>query len=248
MRTICPVWSKHLVTLSPCKYAPVTVASVLIAASADRNENTSPLLCLPAELRNKIWQFALSHEVVTLLKIGERRGGSTIFKVRLNSAIYCWLSVVLTGVKETFAYHTAVPSTFRLLQVCRQIYCETMLTSHEHTTFSFDNWWLPSINLLSVQRNAITKIRPTVESLAEHACGLTVSPYRKKHFPSLRELSIRPAYLLEIEQAVYRVVLRMVLKEGLHIDTPESGDDWKTWLTQQLKSIEGEDLKVVFED
>jgi hypothetical protein len=78
--------------------------------SVKRNQN-SPLLCLPPEIRNRIWEFALCGNDIRQVNCGRR---SNVFLPKPSERL----------------------NTFALLRVCRQIYAETALLPFSGNTFS----------------------------------------------------------------------------------------------------------------
>jgi hypothetical protein len=99
---------------------------------AKRNSLKSPLLRLPAELRNKIFAFALGGHDITIY--------STIY-----STTSCLMDHTFG---KDFLSYTAVSSdkeaqgfvkpAFQLPRVCRQIYSETATLAYVLNTFKFD--------------------------------------------------------------------------------------------------------------
>lgn len=99
---------------------------------------TSPLLSLPAELRNIIWSDVL---------------GGTIFDIKCSVRIPWGVSVTNT---------TISPHQLALLQTCRQIYAETQLLPLSLNTFQFKSEdafkpWLAKFD--RAQQAAIENVR-----------------------------------------------------------------------------------------
>jgi len=119
--------------------ATILKAVLLITLSARQNQRESPLLRLPAELRHRIFEYALSGHVY-FIKIIEARFSPF-------------------GTLETVS--KAADNAFVLLQVCRQIYAETALLRISLSVFSTP-WpgllhkWLGG--LLEAKFNVISKI------------------------------------------------------------------------------------------
>lgn len=89
--------------------------------SARQNQRDSPLLRLPAELRNQIFQYALGCKT--------------------------WTFLVRESHQQTVYVPSRLEHALALLAVCRQIYAETALLPFSLDTFSFDHytdlqWWL----------------------------------------------------------------------------------------------------------
>jgi hypothetical protein len=97
----------------------------------EENARQSPLLCLPAEIRNKIFNYALrGHRIRPVV---ER-------------------SVILQGHPDTWARlrRNPIKHRFALPKVCRQIYNETAILPYTLSTFSliyitdFERWLFES--------------------------------------------------------------------------------------------------------
>lgn len=122
----------------------------------------SPLLRLPAELRQKIWQFATAGNIINLH--GDHTSsdnmicqGHTVGVVGKDNPIR-WIS---TRAEDK----PRLPAAFGLSQVCRQIYHEVGTLAYSDSIFFFCDWddegalieaWTRT--LTSAHRNAITDI------------------------------------------------------------------------------------------
>jgi hypothetical protein len=108
---------------------------MLRSYSARQNQRDSPLLRLPAELRNQIFRYAL--------------GGET------------WNFVVRESNRHRVRNCSGFQHALALLAVCRQIYAETALLPFSLGSFSFNDSddfeiWLKALN--SAQRNEVSVV------------------------------------------------------------------------------------------
>ncbi|KAF3046619.1 hypothetical protein E8E12_011254 [Didymella heteroderae] len=109
---------------------------------AIKANSQSPLLRLPPELRNRIWEYTLGGHVFDVTTRGIFKRRKRIFKAKV------W------GLPK---------NTFALLGVCRQIYAETVLLPYRHNAFNFKSedafdW---ALCLRPVQQQLISKIYVT---------------------------------------------------------------------------------------
>jgi hypothetical protein len=85
-----------------------------------RNNQKSPLLRLPPEIRNRIWKYAVGGNTIKSVDIGLWRGD---YRLKLPTS-------------EQLP--TSEPGhVFALLRTCRQIYAETAVLPYTDNTFSF---------------------------------------------------------------------------------------------------------------
>jgi hypothetical protein len=109
--------------------------------SVKRNQK-SPLLCLPPEIRNRIWRFALGGREIRQIN-GFRNHGMFLPEPRER------------------------PNAFALLRVCRQIYVETAIISFRANTFSV--FWFARIK---ASAKAFSKYqRSQITDLLFESCG-----------------------------------------------------------------------------
>ncbi|OSS50740.1 hypothetical protein B5807_04087 [Epicoccum nigrum] len=109
---------------------------------ATESNSKSPLLRLPPEIRNRIWEYTVGGKVLDV----------TYFQ-RYRSRRY--VEEVTTISKDSFPQHSHA-----LLQACRQIYAETALLPFSKNTFRFEReqafeW---ARQLLKVQQNLLEKV------------------------------------------------------------------------------------------
>ncbi|KAF2821700.1 hypothetical protein CC86DRAFT_426049 [Ophiobolus disseminans] len=145
-----------------------------------RNAEASPLLRLPAELRAKIWGYALTYEYIVLQRancgsrLGKLKGGarSTAHNGRME--------------KELSALH--------LSETCRQIYSETATMAYELNIFHIGvihdmNVSLPHLSQFPALKNAISKVE--ISEVISVWYNYRKMPLIRKHFPAMTQLSIR---------------------------------------------------------
>ncbi|KAF2682587.1 hypothetical protein K458DRAFT_390514 [Lentithecium fluviatile CBS 122367] len=140
-----------------------------------RNAETSPLLQLPAELRNRIWKFLfppMIHDIA--LQHSVMQSGRYRHK----------------ALKRT-------PNMHAILMVCRQIQAEAAFLPFQLSTFSFLDLvlfkWL--ITLVSAERDLIPEVRFIVGSdrylNAEFGWdNLLVSKYARLRLPGLKRVVV----------------------------------------------------------
>ncbi|KAJ8110974.1 hypothetical protein OPT61_g6316 [Boeremia exigua] len=124
----------------------------------------SPLLRLPAEIRNKIWSFACGGQLVELPRRMQR--DHTVKKSRTvkGGAVRFW---EYCRSRNVHVYNESqrsrrIIAAFHLPEVCRQIYAETALTSYRENVFlyDYDNKSMV-LALMAAQRRAITTLQPS---------------------------------------------------------------------------------------
>jgi len=160
-----------------------------MSVSAKHNGSHSPLLRLPAEIRNRVFQYALAGELIRPKLTDE---------ILVARDTYC---PAYMG-KELHPSIYAPPShRFSLLCVCRQVYAETAMLPYTLSTFTFISlhtiiYWLDS--LLPQKRKLIQHVHSVqfgnwcgIESLADRAALKSL-----KEIDGLERLDVR---LYEIE-------------------------------------------------
>ncbi len=129
---------------------------------------TSPLLLLPAEIRNIVWEYATTGCTIKLYRADH--GG-------------------LLGCPPD--------AGFRLMQVCRQIYAETALLAYKLSTFFVTHWSLFHENwpdkLLPIQKNAIKTIRLAELLFYEFLVNPSHLPINA-YFPNLNTIEVVRCY------------------------------------------------------
>ncbi|KAL1603993.1 hypothetical protein SLS60_005585 [Paraconiothyrium brasiliense] len=141
--------------------------------SAQRNSTQSPLLRLPPEIRNKIWEYAI--------------GGFNIKVFRTRS---CEHLKELSYYADDLSEKLSRP-TFHLHKVCRQAYVETAPLIYTLNTFGFykvsamDRW----IKLRPIgQLQLITSIEVPFSYFSLYIQGLRTK-FRKR-FPNLKRIGL----------------------------------------------------------
>jgi hypothetical protein len=83
----------------------------------NRNAQMSPLLCLPAELRNEIWGYALYEGTYDFMKTPmTRRLSRHAIEITVDPILQHWLGLISTR-RQTYAEAALLPvslSTFSL--------------------------------------------------------------------------------------------------------------------------------------
>ncbi|KAH7081437.1 hypothetical protein BKA63DRAFT_405245, partial [Paraphoma chrysanthemicola] len=108
------------------------------------NQISSTLLRLPAELRNRIWRFAVGGYIIMIKQrktVGNMAFGTRRQPIDLTSTEHqCKTSMIdhkQGGQCETST--TSVAGLFTIGQTCRQIHAETVLLQYHFITFHFDH-------------------------------------------------------------------------------------------------------------
>ena len=147
--------------------------------SAARNQLRSPLLRLPAELRNIIYTMALQEGCI---EIASQSVSLMSFNTILRAYRYSSSPDEPTGIRYQGSYTS-------FASVCRQMYSETCLLPYTLNTFCFDSHkamqtWMSC--RLAVQRHAITSFKPPTAMIREYI--KKQSSTFKKWLPKLKTL------------------------------------------------------------
>lgn len=210
-----------------------------------RNADT-PLLRLPTEIRNRIWNFACGGQLVKLpskWRTSEKGGA-----VRYDGD----RSLLATGDLNTICNQrpgpTRVLSAFHLPEVCRQIYSETALISYGENVFDLTFIDLHSgssmSRLMSAQRRAITTLKPDPRYLCSLPQDAGVWSHFKpirKFLPNVRLLIVTPLAM----KAVQLYHIQYTDRTGMAGSWTQ--EEWRTWLQQELGRWVDESVKMVFE-
>ncbi|KAF2874983.1 hypothetical protein BDV95DRAFT_603756 [Massariosphaeria phaeospora] len=185
-----------------------------------RNSIGSPLLRLPGEIRNRIWELATGGEGIEIWEDGQDyENGPKKCRVR----------------RVRQQYRQSGYAVFRLSEICRQIQQETTVMPYALNTFTFSvlnflgglrgffDW---AYQLSPAQRNAVASIQPHCHAVYEYMEDKT--PTLKSAFPSLGRI-----YILDCS-------VEHLTPWSIDISTS------KALIEQEVRQREGEDVKVFF--
>jgi hypothetical protein len=134
------------------------------------------------------------------------------------------------------------PTAFRLPEVCRQIYSETATLAYKLNSFiidlDVDGNREVLMAILPAQRDAITSVVPESIFFEIYVTNKPVKPLRTT-FPNLKRIEV-PSGSLELIISFQRYsdpAKRMWTKE-----------QWSSWVVNEVKEKEGDDVEIVFED
>lgn len=193
------------------------------------NRIESPLLYVPSEIRNRIWEYASSGADIELHH-------------------HAKMEISIHNRDNLAAFH--------LPQVCRQIHRETYRLAYALTTFA-----VPCLEKckdcitvkpwhISIYKPAIRSIRslePNTYALSLwHYLDNSISDaqkYRpdllslKRYFPNLKCIYVSRATMDH---------LAILSEDRASPLTPQNEQAWKMWVSEVIKWMEGQDMKVVF--
>lgn len=156
-----------------------------LTESRTTSNSETPLLRLPPEIRNRIWELGLGGKVIRVIFVEKFKGR--------------YAEERTTVARDTFPVHAHAR-----LQVCRQIYTETALIPFSHNAFHFDrveafDW---ARHLLPVQKSAIRELHimtRRAERMLGWICGdgdesnvPDVIPFEV--FPNIKRLVVKVGY------------------------------------------------------
>jgi len=133
---------------------------MLIICRFETNADHSPFLRLPAEVRNAVYQFALS--------------GQTVSSILHRSAATTTSPPLARRVDDASLRR---PHRFSLLRVCRQIFIETAVLLYRLSTFRFND----STNLL-LWLNNISAWESVLVQSVELDCALTIDEHERQRW------------------------------------------------------------------
>ncbi|KAH9873836.1 hypothetical protein IAQ61_004463 [Plenodomus lingam] len=186
-----------------------------------KTNQSSPLLRLPAEIRNKIWALSLGGQVMRLL-------GS-----------------VPNGSRRVIALSSTERSGVALLRVCRQIYAEAAGMPLSLNTFSY--YQHPAVSLFKYfkphQRKQITSVRADLDGITfETSGGLDLDWTRRlfEFLPALKtyrlcvfkEDTTSPANSHKggvIERIVYKRIKSLALGAAINFGVEYIAQDLRTF-------------------
>ena len=199
--------------------------------SVKRNCTESPLLRLPGELRNKVWEFAMGGQYVKVPPCGEAKGGAVTPRSRLRP-------------RASKYKNDKLPSAFHLPEVCRQIYSETATLAYRLNTFIADSSLLNYVNwstrLLPAHRNAISAVEPEA-SFFQTWINSRAGSLRQQSFPKLQRIIVSKESMEEV------MTFFEYARRSFSLADPGPLVDFQFWTVHKLKALEGEDIEVEFE-
>ncbi|KAF2636344.1 hypothetical protein P280DRAFT_522285 [Massarina eburnea CBS 473.64] len=210
------VEKEQTLTFLPNGLISMEKTPVRLVEIVKRNSLKSPLLRLPAEIRQMIWNFATSGSKLAIIKLYHTHKGY----------VYCLKTY---GQRYQWGYRARMQ--FRLPEVCRQINSEMATLPYSNCIFAFPNFsgkdfhdiktW--SSRLSKGHRNAITDVSISTKNYP----SISLAPHKvdREEFKSLRT----------IFPAIQRVYLE--LGELEKIDPP--------YCQNRAKQMLGDDVKVV---
>lgn len=230
----------------------------------------SPLLRLPAEIRNAIWKLAVGGHRVDPPKGDAAMGryvkggafvakntptvGSLLASDNADDRIYEILRrhreylAVLSGRDHEFAFSRmqdmeCAPTAFHLPEVCRQIYADTAITAYGLSIFMLDREDGDWIDTLSPgQLHAIAQVEPFVYLAVDMYSGCINSVSENSRMRSLRQRFRNLKEVHITEDTVRRI---MFANHG--------GPDWQKETERDsvvalIKEKEGDDVVVIFQE
>ncbi|KAF2132950.1 hypothetical protein P153DRAFT_333723 [Dothidotthia symphoricarpi CBS 119687] len=186
---------------------------------ASRNSQESLLLRLPGEIRNIIWTYAVGGHLINIRDPYYRK------RLSMKSGYH---ASPLSISAQSPLLHQYVSPTFKLPQVCRQIYCESSSLIYTQNCFAFgslraiDNWIK---NRPLGQKRLVTSIDVPFEYMRLYYGSLR--KFFREKFPSIKRIGVHSMVLY--------------LSCGVH----ESEEKTMTRIADNIKMYEGQDIDVV---
>ncbi|KAF2634929.1 hypothetical protein P280DRAFT_523591 [Massarina eburnea CBS 473.64] len=217
-----------------------------------RNTAESPLLKLPSEIRNQIFEFAMAGECRVEISGTKLLKPTKDKKYRIRGRTFKMLE---NGEK------CAVSSAFHLPQVCRQIYAETAPLGFAHKEFVFGSssdtgFRLFALNgldtlkhwaetLAPAHRNSVTDVK--IQDVISYANYINTNRTDsiKDILPGLQRLHLPDA----ISKNPYAP--RMVIKLAESAIPPDARSlpwvqsDWMNWLNGRFAQLAGEGVQQI---
>ncbi|KAJ8110972.1 hypothetical protein OPT61_g6314 [Boeremia exigua] len=201
-----------------------------------RNATKSPLLRLPPEIRNQIWYFTMGGQLIAFPNRNHAKGCAVMCETRADAGFCCPRS------HSNYIYPTMrlqVEAAFHLPEVCRQIYAETALTAYQQNTFIFKAGSMAC--LTAAQRRAITKVQINIGRLHCHM----EHDFLQRWNP-ITHLLPNASCILVTGSALGYLKRHRACFEGT--SGREDQVTMQAWVSQNLRNIYGDKMKVVFEE
>jgi hypothetical protein len=188
----------------------------------------SPLLRLPGEIRNKIWELAMGRYYVNFKEVVFSKTATSLY----TKTIGC--------VQASPTDDTPQPHAFHLPEVSRQVYFETSTLGYKLNNFIIDFDMAGNKEymeaLLPGQREAITALMPETHFFETYIHEF----YRKslvQMFPNLD--------YIEVTGDALRLILMFDRSIAANTRTTE---EWEMFFAQKIKEKEGDGVKVIFHE
>ncbi|KAJ4296249.1 beta transducin [Kalmusia sp. IMI 367209] len=170
---------------------------------AQRNSVTSPLLRLPPEIRNKIWEYALGGFQIDVRKTGGRKKAvKLVYTTRPVGTCY---PLSKDYIKPTFHLH----------EVCRQMYFETSPLIYTLNTFGFSSveamdHWIK--NRPTGQLRLVDSIDVPMDYLRLYNHGFRMT--FRKEFPCIKRIGVDILLDETLDDSKERILKKMHECEG----------------------------------
>ncbi|KAJ4345258.1 uncharacterized protein N0V89_011388 [Didymosphaeria variabile] len=219
---------------------------------AKRNATRSPLLSLPGEIRNMIWRYAMTGNVVKISEDDERSlydDVKTWEKIQVafqGHAVQVQDEGSPTRWRNAFYLHEDTPvAAFHLPEVSRQIYTETATLAYPDTVFYLDTgrWGAPlfvqtwSATLTPAHKDAITDISINKNYL-EYYLNESRRSFRA-NLPALKRIHVD-----ESDFDLRKIVC--IARHGRPLWMVWTVEELKEWIQMAVNYNEHNEVKVVF--
>ncbi|KAF2874969.1 hypothetical protein BDV95DRAFT_665622 [Massariosphaeria phaeospora] len=207
----------------------------------ERNARESPLLSLPAEIRNQIYQYAMGGSEINVTRA---RPTNHHPDWRKRSKCLFWHGRATHLEPFVRSSPEGVGTSFHFPETCRQVYAETVTLGYSTNLFifGFEKHYPDTMRLwksqASAQRQAITAIRPHYSHFSiyfdDRNCPDTLLKLLKPQFPGLEQISVPKDFMVDHH---WRRHVSMFAMEPA-----------KSYLRDKIMEEEGAGMEVVFEN
>ncbi|KAF2437384.1 hypothetical protein P171DRAFT_492132 [Karstenula rhodostoma CBS 690.94] len=220
-----------------------------LVATVKRNAIESPLLRLPAEIRNRIFQYALGGYTINV-----RRFKGLCILVNCDCRRYVGLKASRDSYDCDGSRTRSTSMPFRLREVCRQAYSETATLGFQLSKFTFDHSLWTHIGALmqswlshcppwqtevigNIRLPASMYIRFLASKLQQGDSSLAFGPV----FPTLRKLHLSGGYDVEDFAEGYWCHLT---GRDVEYSISECNEYYAGWTAEQFIDIIQEQAKI----